>query len=343
MTYSGGLSSRTFKGRWTNVLARRQVRAAPGLGEDPIDHMAFLGGFESADRYEETIERIYKDAEEDAQIALTLRLASLERDVPSSLDFYSDSRVPDAIVRLLEMYGIGKSSSIVDVGCGRGHATYALMKRGFETLAAMDPNGNYSTGTGYLATQYADRVAVINSFDEWRSILGRFDAAISTSTVHHWPNIPHGAVDLRRTLKPGGYWFMITEYYANTPQEFFALLDNHPFAKRYGTYEWPYPASAYVDLVESVGMKLVAVVPQHYRGNTFYTADIPPPARKLDTERFSDKVDRLLEKGGTVKQFWREVEHYRRKPMKTKNAGYDIYAKRYYTNPQVMVFQRVAV
>ena len=44
-----------------------------------------------------------------------------------------------------------------------------------------------------------------------------------------------------------------------------------------------------------------------------------------------------------MKQFWREVEHYRRKPMKTKNAGYDIYAKRYYTNPQVMVFQRVAV
>lgn len=310
---------------------------------DPIDHMSFLGGFESADRYEEAMEQIYRDAEKDAQIALTLRLASLERDVPSSLDFYSASRVPDAIVRLMGMFGIERNASVVDVGCGRGHAAYALMKRGFETLAAMDPNGNHSTGTGYLAAHYSNRIAVINSFDEWRSIFGRFDAALSTSTVHHWPNIPHGAVDLRRTLKPGGYWFMVTEYFANTPKEFFALLDNHPFAKRYGTYEWPYPASAYVDLVESVGMKLVGVVPQHYCGNTFYTADIPPPAAKLNVERFSTKVDRLLGKSRTVDAFWREVEQFRKRPMKTRNAGYDIYARRFYTNPQVFIFQRVGV
>ena len=86
---------------------------------------------------------------------------------------------------------------------------------------------------------------------------------------------------------------MITEYFANTPAEFVALLNNHPIAKRYGTYEWPYPASAYVDLIESVGMKLEAVVPLHYAGNRFYQVPLPAP-RNFDPRKFTRKVDQLL-------------------------------------------------
>jgi hypothetical protein len=40
-------------------------------------------------------------------------------------------------------------------------------------------------------------------------------------------------------------------------------------AKRYGTYEWPYPASAYVDLIQSVGLNLEAVLPLRYGGKRF--------------------------------------------------------------------------
>jgi hypothetical protein len=125
--------------------------------------------------------------------------------------------------------------------------------------------------------------------------------------------------------------------------EFVALLNNHPIAKRYGTYEWPYPASAYVDLIESVGLSLAAVVPLHYAGNRFYQVPLPAP-QKFDADRFTKKVDQLLRvPGGTVAEFWDEVDAFRTKRRAKGDPAYTLYSERFYTNPQVLVFQRVAV
>lgn len=313
-----------------------------GASNDPLDQMDFLGGFEDPERYEETTACIYEDARTDEQLAYTLRHACLEEDVAASFDFYVNSTVPAAVIELMELFGVGKDSAVVDVGCGRGHAVHALHRLGFTKLAAMDPNSKYATGTAYLAALPGHNIRIVNDIGEWRSISSEYDAAFSTSTVHHWSHIPHGAIDLRRTLKPGGYWFMITEYFANDAPEFVSVLGIHPIAKRYGTYEWPYPASAYVDLVQGVGFDLVGVVPLHYAGNKFYFVPLPAP-HGFDAEKFDRRVSALLKReGATVKEFWNEVEHFRRKPMRSQYPAYDLYAKRFYTNPQVLIFQRTA-
>jgi 2-polyprenyl-3-methyl-5-hydroxy-6-metoxy-1,4-benzoquinol methylase len=320
------------------VLTERHI----GTADDALDNIGFLGGFEDPDRFEDTMAAIYADARSDKLLADTLRKACLQEDVAASFDFYLTSRVPAAIIELLKLFGIGRESALVDVGCGRGHAAYALHRNGFTNITAMDPNSRYSTGTAYLAALPHQPIRIINSIAEWRGIKSQFDAAVSTSTVHHWSHIPHGAIDLRRTLKPGGYWFMITEYFANNPAEFVSLLNDHPLAKRYGTYEWPYPASAYVDLIESVGLGLAAVIPLHYADNRFYQVALPAPQR-FDAAKFTRKVDKLLRKpGATVNEFWDEVDAFRSPRPPEGDPAYNLYAKRFYTNPQVLVFQRVA-
>jgi SAM-dependent methyltransferase len=324
-------------------IKSNSAKVAIGVPGDALDTMSFLGGFENPDRYEDTMEKIYADAKSDESLAYTLKHACLEENVAASFDFYLNSTVPAAVIKLMSLFGVDKKSAVVDVGCGRGHAAYALHKNGFTHLAAMDPNSCHATGTGYLASLPDHGIRIVNDIAEWRKINSQFDAALSTSTVHHWGHIPHGAIDLRRTLKPGGYWFMITEYFANNGSEFVSLLNDHPIAKRYGTYEWPYPASVYADLIQGVGFDLAAVIPLHYDSNKFYFVPLPQP-HAFDGAKFTRNVDKLLRRrGATVNAFWDEVNDFRSYDLPRSNPSYELYTKRFYTNPQVMVFQRRAV
>ncbi|MBG0797717.1 class I SAM-dependent methyltransferase [Methylocystis sp. L43] len=332
----------SFIGQLKSIISPVRIEDDPGRANDEIDQMDFLGGFEDPAQYEQVIKQIYVDAKSDPELASTLKSALLEENAQSSLEFFRESRVPAAVIWLLDRYGLEKESNIVDVGCGRGHGAYALYKNGFSNVSAMDPNPNLTTGTGHLAQLNDHKIRIINDLSSWRKLNSVFDAAISTATVHHWGHIPHISIDLRRTLKPGAYWFMLTEYFANDSAEFFTLLNSHPLAPRYKTYEWPYPAAAYADLIQSVGFALVDVVPLHYKGNAFYMNDLPRDAR-FDQEKFDRKVDQLLDtKGATVNSFWNEVDDFRRRKSRSRAPLYDLYARRFFTNPQVMVFRRVA-
>ncbi len=164
------------------------IRENWGMANDEIDRMDFLGGFEDPKLYEKTMAQIYADARNDDALALALKNAMLAEDVHSSFELFMNSSIPPAVSGLLKGYGL--NSNIVDVGCGRGHGAYALYKNGFSNVYAMDPNSNYITGTGYLSGLKDHQINVINELSDWRAINSKFDAAISTATVHHWGHIP---------------------------------------------------------------------------------------------------------------------------------------------------------
>src|SRR5258708_642942 len=172
----------------------------------------------------------------------------------------------------------------------------------------------------------------MNDLKEWRSSGGKFDAIVSQATIHHWQHIPLVAMDARRTMKPGALWFAFSEYFANSPREFVNAINFHPTASRYGSYEWAYPPSAYVDLIESVGFTLIAAVPYFYRNNEIVGSMRDPPA-DIDPKRLTEEVDRSLLSGETVEWFWNEVDMFRRQD----------HGNRIYTEPQVLVFRRTAV
>jgi hypothetical protein len=197
----------------------------------------------------------------------------------------------------------------------------------------MDPNGKWFSGTGYLKSLPDHNISIVNDLPAWRGTFGKFDAIVSSGTVHHWQHIPAVSIDMRRVMKPGAYWLMISEFIANSPRELIANLKGHPTATRYRSYEWPYSASTYVDLVQSAGFALAAVIPHYYNNNEFLGWCAPHPPG-LSVERFSRQVDEaLLTPGGTVEAFWDEVDTFRR-----RDDGWRIY-----TSPQVFIFQRVAV
>ncbi len=265
---------------------------------------------------------IYDVAKTDPEFAASMPKYWLAEDPAEAFADYLDSGIPDAVLRLMSRFGVTKHDNICDLGCGAGHLVYSLMRRGYENLSAMDPSADR---TGYLKSS-ASQIDVIRDLDVWRRTVSRFDAIVSNGVIHHWHHIPLVARDARRTMKPGGYWFAIQEAYANTPRELVFQMRNHPTASRFQHYEWFYPASAYVDLVQSIGFSLAGVVPYYYRGNELLqrtSGDVGDSS--------SESIDR--EFGATVEMFWQEVDCFRRSKECTRR----------FTIPQALIFRRVAV
>jgi len=306
---------------------------AHGSIPDAMDTLSLASGFEDPVRWEETMLRAYEEATTDPALASLLRRVYLQENREEAFSSFLESGIPGAIATLIERFGITSESQIVDLGCGPGHLAHAMHRLGYRNVSAMDPNSQWHTGTGFLRSIAVDRIDIINDLGSWRKIIGRFNAILSQGTVHHWQHIPQVALDARRTLKPGAFWFAISEFFANTPAALVSLLKAHPTRSRYGSYEWAYPASAYVDLIQSVGFNLVAVIPYFYNRNELLGTMQPVPT-DLDVKSLSQLVDeRLMMPNGTVELFWEEVDAFRRKE----------HGNHVFINPQVLIFQRVGI
>lgn len=302
------------------------VRAPLGAYPDDMDRLR-MGGYEDPAEWEEAMKRAYVEAKTDAEVDQLLKTHYLEEDVAASFAAYRNSGVTEVVDELLMKLGVGRQAPIADIGCGRGHAAHAMYKLGYANMTAMDPNDKWYTGTGYLQSLSDHTIRVVNCLDEWNQLGGRFGAIISSGTVHHWQHIPQIAIGTRRAMQPGGYWLMMAEYFANSARDLVDGLNSHPTATRYGSFEWAYPASAYVDLVQSAGFLLVGVIPLFYKGALIFSGCELP----VDTELDEWVDNHLTEPEGTVEAFWTEVDDWRRGTTKTRN----------YTIPQVLVFQRV--
>tara|TARA_R110000824_G_scaffold118960_15_gene272313 strand:- start:83 stop:1075 length:993 start_codon:yes stop_codon:yes gene_type:complete len=317
----------------SRIAARLRGKSAPILSANPsragdlIDTIPNFDAVEDPESWEAKTGRMFADAEADPAFANVLEVSFLEQDVAKSYRRCADSLAPKAISDLLLLLGVKKTAPIADVGSGRGHFPNAMSLLGHSDITVMEPNSNFYTGTGYLKSLDNPGIKIINDIPEWRSVSNRFDAVTSYATVHHWQHIPQVMIDLRRTLKADGYWLMCSEFIANDAKSFVKSMYSHPTAFKYNSYEWSYPASVYVDLAESVGLKLVGVIPMHYHGNALQGQ----VGGEKDHGRLDAWVEaNLLRAGGTVEAFWDEVDHFRRHRK----------GKRYYTQPQAMIFQR---
>jgi len=308
--------------------------SASGHVPDELDSFHPEGAFEDPDRMEEVYLDGMRDAENDPEGQRRIEIFHEHKDRKIAFASFAASALPRAKAAFLARFGLSVESDIVDVGCGSGRLVYTLHKLGYKRLCAMDPNRNYYSGTGYLSEVAASDVTIINDIDAWRrDFVGRFDAVITQATIHHWPHIGLGALDVRRNLKPRGYWFAFDEFFAASPREFITAMKGHA-GRKYNCYEWAYPAPVYVDLLQSVGVALVAVIPLHYRGNELirYKPEVPSG---LDLKALDAAVDASALAGETVDMFWREVDDVRR--------GRRAAADGLFTKPQVLVFQRIDV
>ncbi|HJP58675.1 MAG TPA: class I SAM-dependent methyltransferase [Gemmatimonadaceae bacterium] len=171
------------------------------------------------------------------------------REQPGQAELVRDAYYDDPLVDAAERYRSSEEwreirswlpltpASALDVGAGRGIASYALGKEGF-TVTALEPDASSLTGAQAirsLADETALPITVVEEFSEKLPFPdGSFDLVFTRAVLHHTRDLGRACAECFRVLKPGGRFIAIREHVISRPEDRIVFLDRHPLHKLYG-------------------------------------------------------------------------------------------------------------
>lgn len=150
----------------------------------------------------------------------------------------------------------------LDVGAGRGIASYALAREGF-TVTALEPDGSPLVGTGAIRALTEESGLPITVAQEFSEHLpfedGQFDIAFARAVLHHTRNLHLACSEFFRVLKPGGRLIAIREHVISRNKDLPAFLSRHPLHRLYGG-ENAFLLSTYTDALSQAGFAIDLVL-----------------------------------------------------------------------------------
>jgi len=151
----------------------------------------------------------------------------------------------------------------VDVGAGRGIASYALAKEGF-TVIALEPDPSDIVGGGAIRALAKETGANITVEQAGAEAIPLPDAScalvFARAALHHTRDLAAACREFHRILRPGGRLIALREHVISRPEDLQAFLDIHPLHRFYGG-ENAFELGVYKAAIEDAGLTLSEVRP----------------------------------------------------------------------------------
>lgn len=146
----------------------------------------------------------------------------------------------------------------LDVGAGRGIASFALAADGW-TTSALEPDPSALVGAGAIRALSAETGVPISVVEEWGESLpfdtARFDVVLCRQVLHHARNLDAFVREVARVLKPGGVMVATREHVLSSMDDLPVFLASHPLHKLYGG-EHAFLLSDYHGAIGKAGLRL---------------------------------------------------------------------------------------
>ena len=199
-----------------------------------------------------------------------------------------------AVSKLLQ----NRTGKALDVGAGRGIASYALARSGF-AVTALEPDPSAVVGAAAIRGLAAEARLPIEVLEEFSERLpfadGRFDVVFARAVLHHMRDLDDACREMFRVLRPGGMLIAAREHVISKETDLEVFLDQHPLHHLYGG-EHAFLLDRYLGALRAAGFSAIEVLaPLKSPINLFpYTIET---LRTAVVERLTSKVP--------VKPVWR--------------------------------------
>lgn len=156
----------------------------------------------------------------------------------------------------------GRTGTALDIGAGRGIASYALARDGFQ-VTALEPNPSSLVGAAAIRSLAAESGLAIRVTEEFSERLpfadNQFDVVFARAVLHHTSDLTAACREFLRVLKPGGIMVAVREHVISDKADLPAFFDIHPLHHQYGG-ENAFLLAEYEDAIRTAGFSSLQVI-----------------------------------------------------------------------------------